>query len=141
MKITRICLVAILAITGSVFLINGCAGGSQTKTAEKNIRESFSIFSQSMVSGDLDTAYGYLSDYYKRANALTPEKFKQDYETNKNDLMIFYKNSLIKAVGVDLQENAASVLRTWGGNGEQLVEFIKEDNIWKINRVGRHITR
>ena len=131
----------LLVALGLPNFINGCNSTNHLKKQDyASIRESFNIFAKSMVSGDLTTAYYYLGSYYKQEKCPTFEQFAQDYEDNKQSIILEYQHASVKDIGISADEfHLASVILNCGSGGEFLCEFINENGVWKINRPLRHI--
>ncbi len=119
-------LIAILAIT-----LPDCAGTNGSNSSEAiSLKQSFKKLSDAMVKGELETAYNLLSTSYKLSHPF--EKFCADYQADKDALITQFKNASLTTVAVE-GNNATARVR-WGTGDDQVLDFLNENNIWKLSR-------
>ncbi|MBI4835284.1 MAG: hypothetical protein HY811_10790 [Planctomycetes bacterium] len=119
-------LLAILAL-----ILPDCAGTKGSSSVETSgIKQSFNKFSDAMVKGELETAYNLLSSSYKMAQPF--DDFCAEYNENKEFLVIQYKNASLTTVAIE-GNNATARVR-WGTGEDQVLDFLNENDTWKISR-------
>ena len=105
---------------------------TEDKAEISSIKKSFDTLSQAMVDGKLEIAYGLLSATYKLN--VPYEQFVKDYNEGRNILVMRYKGASPSNISIDRNQATA---RIDCGTGEKVIfNFIKEDNVWKIDRRG-----
>lgn len=128
-------LLPVLLCAGAV--LGGCATASE-KTDKKNadehqlkvtaIKESFTQLADAMATGNMDKVKQYVSAQEWDRNPFP--QFAQEYEQNKMLWQAMFRGAYLKTIGID--NNVASAIVIWGTSESALVEFIWEDNIWKL---------
>jgi hypothetical protein len=124
----------------AVFLLSiSCISTSdapKVNTADiEPIKKSFSTFIDAMVKGDVKKAYSFTSGIYRKIQSY--EEFETDYNKNKADLLLRFQDAFLS--NISAVENEATARLKYGTGEETIIEFMKENNIWKIKRMGRRL--
>ena len=122
----------------------GCLGGcvsSETQSdpsvvdsaviKERNsINAAFSNVCRLMLNGETKTVYDkYLSKNPRELQSY--EEFAKEYETNRKFWLELFNGAMLKHIAP--VDKLASALVLWGNGKSSLIEFSKEDGVWKIN--------
>lgn len=102
------------------------------KSTVDAIIKDFNVICYSMLKGDTQTIYAkYLSSSIQDSQSY--DEFVTDYETNKETYKRLFSGAILKQIAPE--DNLASAIIVWGNGDSALIEFIKENSIWKINHL------
>ncbi|HLD35746.1 MAG TPA: hypothetical protein VJC37_03415 [Planctomycetota bacterium] len=122
----------------------GCLGGcvsSETQSdpsvidsvviKERNsINAVFSNICRLMLNGEIKTVYDkYLSKKPRELQGY--EEFANEYEANRKSWQELFNGAMLKHIAP--VDKIASAVVLWGNGDSSLMEFSKEDGVWKIN--------
>lgn len=97
------------------------------------IIKDFNAISYSMLKGDTKTVYAkYLSTSIQ--NSQSYDEFVSDYNANKETYIRLFSGATLKQISSP-EGNLVSTIVLWGNGESAVIEFIKENNIWKINHL------
>jgi hypothetical protein len=123
-------------------LLAGCIGSPTNKAdlvksrqdgiiqkEKQAIAKNFNIVCKAMLRGDIETVYQkYLSSSLQ--NLSSYDEFVKDYNLNKENYLVLFKGAVLKQISPE--NDLASVIVVWGNGEGEIIEFSKENNIWKI---------
>lgn len=102
------------------------------KSTVDAIIKDFNTICYSMLKGDTQTIYAkYLSSSIQDFQSY--EEFVNDYEANKETYKRLFSGAILKQIAPE--DNLASAIIVWGNGDSALIEFAKENNIWKVNHL------
>jgi hypothetical protein len=100
------------------------------KEAVESVVKNFNGVCYGMLKGDTKTVYDkYLSISVQ--NNQSYDDFVKDYDSNKETYNKLFSGAILK--GVATEDKLASAIVVWGTGESSVIEFIKENNTWKIN--------
>jgi len=86
----------------------------------------------SILKGDTKTVYDkYLSASIQKAQSY--DEFVNEYNTNKENYIKLFSGAILKQISPE--DKLTSAIVVWGSGESALIEFAKENNIWKINHL------
>jgi hypothetical protein len=102
------------------------------KTEVDLIIKHFNTVCYSILRGDTKAIYdNYLSSSIKESQ--TYDEFVRDYYSNKETYNKLFSGAILKQISPE--EKMASAIVVWGSGESSLIEFVKENNTWKINHL------
>lgn len=122
----------------SLAVLTGCPSGQpnrrRTKPApagDSTPQKTFAKVNESILKGDLETAYGLISSNQKAT--LTLEQFREDCRVNKVKWDLQLKGAVLTVVSYDDDGINASGMVIFGDGVKGVVDFVREDGIWREN--------
>ncbi|MDI6733043.1 MAG: hypothetical protein QME51_02760 [Planctomycetota bacterium] len=118
-------------------LLSGCVSSTPAPRIDKSIikeqrliDDNFKTICNLMLKGKISTVYDkYFSGSLK--NLQSYDEFVKGYNENKKSWDLLFKGAILKQISPE--EKLASAIVVWGTGETSLIEFFKEDKIWKIN--------
>ena len=102
------------------------------KADEDAVIKHFNAVCYSILKGDTKTVYDeYLSASIQKSQSY--DEFVNDYNTNKENYIKLFSGAILKQISPE--DKLASAIVVWGSGEHALIEFAKENNIWKINHL------
>ncbi|MBI3099658.1 MAG: hypothetical protein HYY93_15725 [Planctomycetes bacterium] len=133
----RTCILGLALAMATLTL--GCgAGGANHKrakpalTGDSTPQKTFARYNESVLKGDLRTAYDLTSSASRARNSY--EQFCRDYQENKAIWDVRLKGAMLSVVSIDDDGLNASGKVIFGDGLSGVVDFVREEGIWRENR-------
>lgn len=115
--------------------VGGCSF-TQDDAESDAITQSFNNFVGALVKEDWRAAYDLRSISLNQSYPF--EEFIKDCEQDKDYYKVTWRGAFLSNISVTEKKDASARVKL-GNGSESIIDFIKEDNIWKINRLGTKI--
>ena len=126
----------------AALLLAGCGGpkkpdsDSSRRASPKEIKgsgstpeETFENVRKSLLSGDLETAYFYMSARLKATYSFAD--FKKDYEGYRDEWDRKLEGAALSQVSIEPDTGQCSAVVLWGDHTRSVVVFVEEGGLWR----------